>query len=134
MVYGGGPELHGSSPQQYFHNRYVARTKAISELPQVRFCCYLLHFRRFCKFARDVKNHSKTSKTDPKIAKASSLKSLKFIPEAHRRGSGTSDDCKMRSRGQRTLPKWSPRVVLTPFGCPERSILEHLEPPESVSG
>ena len=133
MVYGGSrnftgggrvppplsPLLSPPPPQQYFHNRYVARAKAISELPQVRFYFYLLHFRRFCKFARDVKNHSKTSKTDPKIAKASS---------------GTFDDCKVRSRGQSSLPKWSPRAVLTPLGCPERSILEHLEPPESVSG
>ena len=133
MVY-EGPGTERDTPQQYFHNRYIARTKAISELPQVRFCYYSLHFRRFCKFAHDVKNHSKTSKGDPKIDKASTLKSHKFTPEVHRGGSSMSDDCKMRSRGQSSLPKWSPRAVLTPLGCPERSILEHLEPPESVSG
>ena len=99
----------------------------------MRFDHYLLHFRRFCKFAPHVKNHSQSSKMDPKIVKAGTLKSLKFTPELPGGASGTSDDSKMRSRGHSSLSKWPLRAVLEPLGGPKSVILEHLQPSESVS-
>ena len=98
----------------------------------MRFDHYLLHFRRFCKFASYGKNHSQSSKMEAKIVKAGTLKSAKFTPEANRGPSGTSDDSKVGSRRHSSPPNGHTELFWHHLEVP-RSLFWNVYSPQSRS-